>query len=81
MANIACKMIRINDYTSVRVSVAKDQKVRIVVPVFVQKWNTATDNGWLDEVKATLVFCEDGLNSSNRAYQGHRRANDGSIRV
>lgn len=61
MSSLACRMIRINDYTDVKVVVRNNQATRITIPVFVQKWNRATDNGWLAEQKATLVFRMRGL--------------------
>lgn len=65
MSHIACRMIRINDYTGMTVRVLPNQQTRIAIPVFVQKWNTKTDNGWLPEQKALIVFTMGGIGSSS----------------
>lgn len=61
MSHIACRMIRINDYTGMTVRVSKNQRVHITIPVFVQAWNTKTDDGWLREEEGTIVFHMAGL--------------------
>jgi hypothetical protein len=80
MSNLACRMIRINDYTDVKVVVRPDQATRITIPVFVQKWNRATDNGFLAEQKAIIVFRMRGIGkgSLDDSISAFIRWDDGS---
>lgn len=61
MSHIACRMVRINDYTGMTVRVSKNQTVHIRIPVFVQAWNRRTDDGWLPEEEGIISFTMGGI--------------------
>lgn len=68
MSQVACRMVRINDYTGMTVRVSKKQSVHIRIPVFVQAWNRRTDDGWLPEEEGYITFRMGGLDSDRGIY-------------